>query len=67
MSDHIEPSEAVRQLLNQARQIKNAAENNANSMAELLQGNLKRVGAYRLASLKKELRSFNIHTGAWRK
>ena len=50
-----------------ARMVKRAAENNANSMADLLDGSLRSVSEYRLARLKKELRKFNIHTGRWSK
>jgi hypothetical protein len=59
------PHDLMRAAVQQARPTMNAADNAANSMAELLDGRLKYVSCYHLAKLKKQLRSFNIHTQRW--
>lgn len=42
------------------------ADNYADSMARMLTGRLRKVSTYNLDRLKKELRDYNIHTGAWK-
>lgn len=62
-----EPHEAVQQMVAEARRLDNASEQYANAMATLLQGKLRKVSdGSVLAKLKKELASYNIHTGRWR-
>ena len=50
-----------------ARNTMRAADEVANSMAQILIGRLKHVGTYTLSQLKAELRDFNMHTGDWKK
>lgn len=52
--------------LDTARYVKKAAEKHANAMADLLSGNLRAVGRFRLTALKKELEKFNMQTGRWK-
>lgn len=44
-----------------------AADAIADDMAGMMVGRLRRVNQYTLVNLKKELKSFNIHTGRWTK
>lgn len=48
------------------REVRRAIQSNANSLAELLDGNLRHVGACRLSSLKAQLRDFDSRTGKWK-
>jgi hypothetical protein len=59
------PHDLMRAAVQQARSTMTAADNAANSMADLLKGRLKHVSFYHLKELKRELRNFNIHTGRW--
>jgi hypothetical protein len=61
------PHDLMRAAVQQARSTMTAADNAANSMAELIDGRLKHVSGYHLAKLKKQLRSFNMHTQRWAK
>lgn len=52
--------------LAQSRAINHAADQNANTMAELLDGRLRHVSGWKLARLKRQLRDFNIQTRTWK-
>ena len=43
-----------------------AADAQAERMAGLLIGRLRKISAWRLKQLKRELREFNIQTGKWK-
>lgn len=60
------PFDEMTRALSIARDVKRTCERNAEAMADLLDGNLKKVSAYRLERLKRQLASFNIHTGRWK-
>jgi len=60
-----EPHESIRELISDSRRLKNAIDLNANILAELLEGNLRNVSTWRLKKLKRELQTFNAHTGKW--
>ena len=60
------PFDEMRRAINQAREINQAADNVANSVADLLDGRLRQVSPYRLAKIKKQLRDFNMHTKEWK-
>jgi hypothetical protein len=60
------PFTALEQALIEARRLERACEQSANTMADLLEGNLRRLSSYRLKKLKKELEKFNIRTGFWK-
>lgn len=60
------PFDEMRRALSVARSVQKAADENTNAMADLIRGRLRNVSSYRLASLKRELRDFNIHTGTWK-
>jgi hypothetical protein len=57
----------IERALHEAENIESAARYHANRMARLLAGQLRarRVEARYLAELKRELRDFNLTTGAW--
>lgn len=56
----------MQQAVSEARQTMDAADYIANSMADILQGRLRKVSRGKLRSLKKELTEFNAHTGEWK-
>lgn len=58
----------MREVINQARQTIEAADNVANDIAYILKNRLRsgRVSASTLIALKKELANFNMHTGRWK-
>lgn len=58
--------ESMREAMEEARRVNNAADAYANQMAEMLNGRLKCVSSHHLARLKRQLRDFNIHTGKWK-
>jgi len=41
-------------------------DNYLNSMADMMDGRLRKISGHRLAKLKRQLRKFNIHTNQWR-
>ena len=47
--------------------LQKAIVSNGNNMLRLLEGNLRDLSGYRLATLKRELRDFNIQTHRWTK
>lgn len=52
--------------MREARATMNAADEAAQAMAEMLVGRLSKVRkGWVLSALKRELRNYNIHTGAW--
>lgn len=51
----------------QAKAVMSASDRHAEQFARLLEGRLRHVSTYRLKELKRELRSFNMHTGRWAK
>ena len=55
----------MRLAVQHARSTFNAADNQADAMARMLDGRLRHCGPTALAALKKQLRNFNIHTGRW--
>lgn len=60
------PFADIMQAIQAATETRMAVQRHSNSMAYLLQGNLRSVLSHSiLAELKKELRDFNIHTGKW--
>lgn len=58
--------DAMREAINSARQIHNAARRNTCGMARFLPGNLDTCDHSTLVKLKKELARYNIHTRRWR-
>jgi hypothetical protein len=60
------PFDEVRTAVNQARELFRAADDQANNMAALLEGRLRKVNPYWLKRLKKELHDFNAATGKWK-
>ena len=65
-SNKMNAFDQMRDAIAQAKQMESAVAANANEMAELIAGNLRRVRPHTLKRLKRELRSFNIHTEKWR-
>lgn len=59
------PFDEMKRAVQQARETKLAVEQQANSMAALLAGNLRGVDSWYLKKLKQELRGYNMHTGRW--
>lgn len=59
------PFDAMRQAVNEAKQVNRAADEAANAMVDLLQGRLQHVSGYRLKRLKAELKRWNANTGKW--
>jgi hypothetical protein len=56
----------MREAMREARATMNAADEAAQAMAEMLVGRLSKVRkGWVLSALKRELRNYNIHTGAW--
>jgi hypothetical protein len=60
------PFDELEQAMRVAKETRRSCEMHADSMASLLDGNLRGVSRYRLARLKKELNQYNIHTGRWK-
>jgi hypothetical protein len=60
--------DTLRDVLAQARDIDNAISSHAERMAEMLNrpGNLRRVSAYELKKMKRQLRDFDMTTGKWK-
>lgn len=56
----------MRAAMSEARQTMRAADNQANAMADMLDGRLRKVNPRYLAKLKKQLKDFNAHTGRWK-
>ena len=57
----------MREALATARDVQNAADENATAMARMLVGRLQRINSAEvLRKLKKELRDFDMTTGKWR-
>jgi len=61
-----EIGDLLQKRINEAKALEREAGYVANELADLLQGNLKRVSKYRLEKLKKELANYNMHTGRWK-
>lgn len=59
------PFDEMRRAVAAAKMVNRACDEQANTMVDLLDGRLRSVSAYRLASLKKQLQTFNAHTGRW--
>ncbi len=57
--------ELMRDAVREARITLNAADSVADGLADTLVGRLRRCRPYVLKKLKKELCSFNSHTGRW--
>ena len=61
------PFDETRRAVRAAREQIQAVDNIAYSMADLLQGRLRKVDSKRiLSALKKELRDFDATTGTWK-
>lgn len=60
------PFDEIRQAVNDAKDLNRACDQQANNLAELLDGRLRHVNYYRLKRLKAQLRDFNAHTGNWK-
>lgn len=56
----------MRSAMTQAKNTMGAADDQANVMAGILEGRLRKVSPYKLAALKKELKDFNARTGEWK-
>lgn len=59
--------DTMRTALHEARMANEAADNFAAQMADILRGRLRHVPPHILRDLKKELRTFNMHTKEWDK
>lgn len=55
----------MEQVVKDAEATLRKADNIANQMGRLIEGRLRHVNSYTLKKLKRELKSFNIHTGVW--
>jgi len=56
----------MQQAVRDAKNTLSSADSQAEDMARILIGRLKKVGnSHILSTLKKELRTWNIHTGQW--
>ena len=62
----INPFDELENSIRIAKEARKACELHADSMANMLIGNLRSVSRYRLSKLKKELESYNMHTGRWK-
>lgn len=60
------PFDDIRSAVQQARELNRACDQQANTLADLLEGRLQHVSTCRLTKLKRELRDFNMHTGRWK-
>jgi hypothetical protein len=60
------PFDEIERALGEARALNSAIDAQANSIARLLVGHLRKVGDYTLKQLKNELRHYNMHTGRWK-
>lgn len=62
----LNPFDAIRSAVQEARDLNRAVDQQSNALADLLQGRLRTITPGRLAALKRELRDFNMHTGHWK-
>ena len=60
------PFDEIRSAVSAARDLNRAVDAQANTLADLLQGRLHQLTEARLATLKRELRDFNIQTRKWK-
>ena len=60
------PFDELERAIREAKEAQRACEIHADSMACLLAGNMRSVSSYHLRRLKKELSSYNMHTGRWK-
>lgn len=58
--------DTMREAISEARRVEAAANQYASQMANMLRGRLRHCAQADLEALKKELRDYNIHTGAWK-
>jgi hypothetical protein len=56
----------MRRAVQKAREVNRAVDDQANALADLMDGRLRHVSQYRLKKLKAQLRDFNAHTGSWK-
>lgn len=63
MTNHFDNMRAA---MTEARQVQAAADSQADAMAHILRGRLRKVSSWHLKALKRELRDFNMHTGEWK-
>ena len=52
--------------MREAKDTMRAADNVADSMAEIIEGRLRKVSPHYLKKLKREISQFNANTGRWR-
>lgn len=55
----------LQQAVNDAQATLRRADILSDQMGKLIEGRLRHVNSYTLKKLKRELKSFNIHTGVW--
>jgi hypothetical protein len=60
------PFDEMRRAVQAARELNRAVDDQANTLADLLEGRLQHVSSYRLKKLKAQLRDFNAHTSHWK-
>ena len=60
------PFDEMCQAIEQARAVNRVVDNQANNLADLLDGRLQKVSHYRLKKLKAQLQRFNAATGKWK-
>lgn len=56
----------IRRAVQQARDVNRACDEQANTLADLLDGRLRHISGYRLQRLKRQLQDFNAHTRTWK-
>lgn len=64
--DEIKPWQAVNRVIGDMRELNLQVERNANTLADLLTGNLCHVSVYKLAALKRALHIFNANKREWK-
>jgi hypothetical protein len=60
------PFDDMREAVRQARELNRAADAQASTLVELLDGRLRHASPYWLKRLKAQLRDFNMHTATWK-
>lgn len=60
------PFDEMRRAVQAARELNRAVDDQANNLADLLDGRLQHVSTWRLKKIKAQLRDFNAHTGNWK-
>lgn len=60
------PFDAMRQAVQEAKAVNRAVDEQANALADLLEGRLRCLSPYRLQRLKRALRDFDANKRAWK-